>query len=188
MNMKKFILKNKNAITIIKATLIIIAFTVKYTVADNRPLFQTEHFALDNADLFYWALLAASIIGIAPIAIQAYESLKVRVVSIDVLVTVAVIGAVIIHNVEESAIVTFLFLFGSYLEQRTLHKTRSAIKELTALAPETALKKTADGSFEEVGIEEIEENDVVLVGTEATSPANGLFSTGKAKLTKRGIR
>jgi len=187
MNMKKFILKNKNTITIINATLIIIAFTVKFTVADNRPLFQTEHFALDNADLFYWALLAASIIGIAPIAIQAYESLKVRVVSIDVLVTVAVIGAVIIHNVEESAIVTFLFLFGSYLEQRTLHKTRSAIKELTALAPETALKKTADGSFEEVGIEEIEENDVVLVRTGASIPVDGTVLTGEGYVNEASI-
>ena len=50
-------------------------------------------------------------------------------VSIDVLVTIAVTGAFIISNYEESAIVTFLFLFGAYLEQRTLNQTRSAIKE-----------------------------------------------------------
>src|SRR5690606_23006510 len=98
-------------------------------------------FFLNSMFIFNWALIVASIIGVAPIVIQAYQALKVKVVSIDVLVTIAVIGAVLIQNYEESAIVTFLFLFGSYLEQRTLNKTRSAIKELTELAPENALKQ-----------------------------------------------
>src|SRR5699024_2489206 len=99
-----------------------------------------------------WSLILASILGIAPIAIQAYHALKVEVVSIDVLVTMAAVGAVVIKNYEESAIVTFLFLFGAYLEQRTLNKTRSAIKELTELAPETAMKQMENGEFEEVDI------------------------------------
>src|SRR5699024_522051 len=103
------------------------------------------HFALNNIIIFNWSLIIASILGIAPIAIQAYQALKVKVVSIDVLVTIAVIGAVLIKNYEESAIVTFLFLFGAYLEQRTLNKTRSAIKELTDLAPETAMKRRDNG-------------------------------------------
>lgn len=63
------------------------------------------------------------------------------------LVTIAVIGAFIVRNYEESAIVTFLFLFGAFLEQRTLNKTRSAIKELTQMAPESALKQVENGEF-----------------------------------------
>src|SRR5699024_1475409 len=98
--------------------------------------------------------IIAYILGVAPIAIQAHQALKVKVVSIDVLVTIAVIGAVLIQNYEESAIVTFLFLFGSYLEQRTLNKTRSAIKELTDLAPESASKQMENGEFEEVDVDD----------------------------------
>lgn len=108
--MQRFILGKKKHITVISAILIIAGFFGR--------------FALDNIALFEWSLLIASILGVAPIAIQAYQALKVKVVSIDVLVTIAVIGAVLIRNYEESAIVTFLFLFGSYLEQRTLNKTR----------------------------------------------------------------
>lgn len=67
-------------------------------------------------------LLVASVLGVAPILMQAYQALKVKVVSIDLLVTIAVIGAFVIGEYNESAIVTFLFLFGSYLEQRTLKK------------------------------------------------------------------
>src|SRR5690625_6581346 len=109
------------------------------------------------------SLIIASILEIAPIAIQAYQALKVKVVSIDVLVTIAVVGAVLIKNYEESAIVTFLFLFGAYLEQRTLNKTRSAIKELTELAPETAMKQMENGEFEEVDIFDVDEGDTLLV-------------------------
>src|SRR5690625_1545243 len=111
-DMQRYILGKKNQITLISAILIVLGFFGK--------------FALDNIFLFNGSLIIASILGIAPIAIQAYQALKVKVVSIDVLVTIAVIGAVLIQNYEESAIVTFLFLFGAYLEQRTLNKTRSA--------------------------------------------------------------
>ncbi|MDY0410469.1 hypothetical protein [Paracerasibacillus soli] len=119
--MQRFILGKKNQITLISAILIVLGFF--------------GHFGLESMFIFNWSLIIASILGIAPIAIQAYQALKVKVVSIDVLVTIAVISAVLIQNYEESAIVTFLFLFGSYLEQRTLNKTRSAIKELIELAP-----------------------------------------------------
>ena len=137
--MQKFILGRKNHITIVSAILIIIAFVSKL--------------GFENEQIAIWALVIASILGVSPIAIQAYQALKVKVVSIDVLVTIAVIGAFIIRNYEESAIVTFLFLFGAYLEQRTLNKTRSAIKELTQIAPESALKQVENGEFEEVEID-----------------------------------
>src|SRR5690625_4973981 len=146
--MQRYILGKKNHITLISAILIVLGFY--------------GHFGLDNTMLFNWSLIIASLLGIAPIAIQAYQALKVRVVSIDVLVTIAVVGAVIIKNYEESAIVTFLFLFGAYLEQRTLNKTRSAIKELTELAPEIAIKQMENGEFEEVDIFDVDEGDVLL--------------------------
>lgn len=131
--MQRFILRNKNQIALISGILIAAAFISRGT--------------LDSLELFRWALITASVLGIAPIAIQAYQALRVKVVSIDVLVTIAVAGAFLIQNFEESAIVTFLFLFGAYLEQRTLNKTRSAIRELTEMAPETALKAMENGSL-----------------------------------------
>ena len=125
--MQRFILSKKNKIMMVSAILISIAFLSKWTIG--------------NIDIFVWSLVIASVIGVAPVAIQAYQALRVKVVSIDLLVTIAVAGAFAIKNFEESAIVTFLFLFGAYLEQRTLNKTRSAIKELTEMAPESALNK-----------------------------------------------
>ena len=171
--MQRYILRKKNQITLINAILIVLGFFGR--------------FALDNMMIFNVSLIIASILGIAPIGIQAYQALKVKVVSIDVLVTIAVIGALLIRNYEESAIVTFLFLFGAYLEQRTLNKTRSAIKELTELAPESALKQMEDGVFEEVDVDDVDEGDILLVKTGAKVPVDGTVLIGEGHINEASI-
>lgn len=171
--MQRRILKNKNLITVITGTLLVIAFSGHF-------LFHNERFA-------EIVLIIGSIIGVLPIAIQAYQALRVKVVSIDVLVTVAVSGALIIRNYEESAVVTFLFLFGAFLEQRTLNKTRKAIKELTEMAPETALKQMENGEFEEVDVDDVEVGDRLLVKTGAKIPVDGVVVYGEGHINEAGI-
>lgn len=171
--MQRIILSKKNEITLISAILIVIGF-----VSD---------LAFKNEVLALLALVTASIIGLAPIAIQAFQALRVKVVSIDVLVTIAVIGAFIIQNFEESAIVTFLFLFGAFLEQRTLNKTRSAIKELTEMAPESALKQNENGEFLEVDLDQVDQGDILLVKTGAKVPVDGRVVFGEASINEASI-
>jgi Cd2+/Zn2+-exporting ATPase len=171
--MQRYILSSKNKITSISGVLIAVGFISKWTMG--------------SMDVFVWSLIIASILGAAPIAIQAYQALKVKVVSIDVLVTIAVGGAFLIQNYEEAAIVTFLFLFGAYLEQRTLNKTRSAIKELTEMAPESALKLMDDGEFVEVEVDEVDVGDVLLVKTGAKVPVDGTVLTGEGSVNEASI-
>ncbi|MDN6626742.1 MAG: heavy metal translocating P-type ATPase, partial [Pisciglobus halotolerans] len=136
---------------------------------------------------FNGALVIASILGVAPIALQAYQALKVKVVSIDLLVTIAVVGAFLIQNFEESAIVTFLFLFGAWLEARTLNSTRSAIRELTEMAPELAEKKNEAGEFVEVDVDEVEAGDTLLVKTGAKVPVDGEVIVGEGHINEASI-
>lgn len=171
--MQRFILEKKNQIALVSAILIAIAFTSKL--------------GFKNETIAVWSLVIASLLGVMPIAIQAYQALRVKVVSIDVLVTIAVIGAFFIRNFEESAIVTFLFLFGAYLEQRTLNKTRSAIKELTEMAPESALKQMANGEFEEVDVDEVDVGDILLVKTGAKVPVDGTVLSGDGSINEASI-
>ncbi|WP_209315208.1 heavy metal translocating P-type ATPase [Soehngenia longivitae] len=167
------ILSRKNHITLMSLILIVTAFISKL--------------GFGNTEIFLWALVIASVIGVAPISIQAYQALRVKVVSIDVLVTIAVVGAFLIRNFEESAIVTFLFLFGAYLEQRTLNKTRSAIKELTEMAPESALKQMDNGEFEMVEVDEVDVGDILLVKTGAKVPVDGTVVTGEGHINEASI-
>ena len=171
--MQHFILGRKKHIALLGAVLLAIAFT--------------GHYAFGSERVSAWALIVASVLGVMPIAIQAFQALKVKVISIDVLVTIAVLGALLIGNYEESAIVTFLFLSGDYLEQRTLSKTRSAIRELTQMAPESALKRMADGEFMEVGIDEVDVGDVLLVRTGAKVPVDGTVMSGEAYVNEASI-
>lgn len=171
--MQRFILSRKNYIALIGAILIVIGFI--------------SELGFKNEAVAVLSFAIASVLGVAPIAIQAYQALRVKVVSIDVLVTIAVIGAFFIKNLEESAIVTFLFLFGSFLEQRTLNKTRSAIKELTEMAPESALKQMENGEFEEVAVDEVDVGDILLVKTGAKIPVDGTVLTGEGHINEASI-
>lgn len=171
--MQSFVLRSKNKIAGLGAFLIVLGFA--------------STFIFKNEALSVGALILASLLGIAPIAIQAYQALRVKVVSIDVLVTIAVGGAFLIRNFEESAIVTFLFLFGSFLEQRTLNKTRSAIKELTEMAPQSALRQTKDGEFEEIDIDDVDIGDILLVKTGAMIPVDGTVQSGEGYINEASI-
>src|SRR5699024_8377051 len=70
-------------------------------------------------------LITATIIAGLPIAIKAYQAFRFKAFSIELLVTIAVIGALIIGEYVGAAVVTFLLLFGDFIEGRTLAKTRS---------------------------------------------------------------
>lgn len=171
--MQKFVLGKKTYIMWIGGILI--------------ALFFVNEWWIGNEFLSLWPLIIASALGIAPIAIQAFQALRVKVVSIDVLVTLAVLGAFIIREFEESAIVTFLFLLGAYLEKRTLNKTRSAIKELTRMAPESALKQSENGEFLEVEIDDVDIGDILLVKTGAKVPVDGTVLSGDGYINEASI-
>lgn len=173
MGFQQKILSNKNQIILISGILIAIGFIA--------------HFGFSNVTVFNTTFIIASILGVAPIAIQAYQALKVKVISIDVLVTIAVVGAFFIQNYEESAIVTFLFLFGGWLEARTLNSTRSAIKELTEMAPEVAFKQMENGEFEEVDIWDVDEGDILQVRTGGKVPVDGTVIVGEGHINEASI-
>ena len=171
--MQKWLMKNRNQLTAATGILIVLAFAAKW-------LFKSE---TAESGL----LLAASLIGGFPIAASAWQALKVKVISIDLLVTLAILGAFVIQEFEESAIVAFLFLFGAYLEQKTLAKTRSAIKELVEMVPETALRQTADGDFEEVDLDDLDEGDILLVKTGGRIPVDGEVVSGSGTANEASI-
>lgn len=171
--MQRFILRKKNEITLLSGILLLIALLNQFTIK--------------NPTVLTVSLVIASIIGIMPIFIQAYQALAVKVISIDLLVSIAVFAAFLIQNFEESAIVTFLFLFGGYLEQKTLNKTRLAIRELTEMAPETALKLISEDNFEEVDIDDVDVNDILLVKTGGKIPVDGKVISGSGSVNEASI-
>ncbi len=97
-----------------------------------------------------------------PIFKKAFGALRYRIVGIDALVTIAVVGAIAIGEFWEAAAVTYLFSLGDYLESRTIEKTRSSIKALLDLAPDT-VRVRRSGSEAELRPEEVLVGDIVIV-------------------------
>lgn len=109
-----------------------------------------------------YVLIASSLFAGYFIAIKAFNALRMRAFSIELLVTIAVIGALIIGEYVESAVVTFLFIFGAYLETRTLEKTRSSLRELIDQTPTEATVIRPEGAVT-VPVEEVVKGDKVLI-------------------------
>ena len=68
-----------------------------------------------------------------------------------------------------------------------MNKTRSAIKELTEMAPESALKQMENGEFEEVEVDEVDIGDVLLVKTGGKVPVDGTVLTGEGYINEASI-
>ncbi|MFX9938899.1 heavy metal translocating P-type ATPase, partial [Acinetobacter baumannii] len=85
------------------------------------------------------AFLLAMLVGLIPIARRAISAARAGTpFSIEMLMTIAAVGAVIIGATEEAATVVFLFLIGELLEGVAASRARASIQDLTRLVPKTA--------------------------------------------------
>ena len=132
------------------------------------------------------AYLVATVLAGLPILFKALTGFRMKTVGIELLLSIAVIGALYIGEYSEAAIVTFLFQFGTYLEQRTLNKTKSAIRTLTEMAPATAWRLDSSGAVE-ISADEVEEGNRLLVKTGGKVAVDGMVESGEGYLDEASI-
>ena len=131
-------------------------------------------------------MVAAALVAGADIALRAVYSLRNRYVSIELLVTVAALGALVIGEYWEAAAVTFLFILGGYLEARTLGRTRQVLQELLDLAPLMAVVER-DGRQVEIAPYEVQQGEVVWVKPGAKLPVDGEVVEGRSAVDESAI-
>ncbi len=141
---------------------------------------------IGNTNIKNLFFIAATMFASIPIFIKAYKALVMKSFSIELLVSIAVIGALIIQEYTESAVVTFLFLLGDYLEARTLEKTRSSLKELVDMAPSEAVV-IRDGNHVTIPVEEVIEGDRVVIRSGSKVPVDGKVISGQALLNEAAV-
>lgn len=145
--------------------------------------------ALHLSGLAQWkdnVLIVSSLFAGYFIAIKAFKALRMKAFSIELLVTIAVIGALIIGEYVESAVVTFLFIFGAYLESRTLEKTRSSLRELIDQTPTEATVIRPEGQIK-IPVEEVVKGDRVLVRSGEKVAVDGAIVSGQALIVEAAI-
>ncbi|MGZ0212845.1 MAG: heavy metal translocating P-type ATPase [Actinomycetales bacterium] len=131
-------------------------------------------------------MVAAAVVAGTRIVLSAIRALGARIIGIDLLVSVAAIGAIIIGQYWEAAAVTFLFAIGHALETATLNKTRSALAELIAVAPDVAIVMR-DGEQVEVAAGAVIMGETVLVKNGSKVPVDGEVSGGTGSLDEASI-
>ncbi len=157
---------------VISGILVAVAFVLKYTVG--------EHI------ITHIVMIAAALVAGIPILKNAWSALRYKILGIDALVSIAVIGAMFIGEYWEAAAVTFLFMLGDYLESRTLEKTRSSIKALLKLAPDTA-RVLKDGVEIDVSPDSVVKGDLVVVKPGEKIPVDGTVTEGMAYVNQAAI-
>src|SRR5690606_28480132 len=83
-------------------------------------------------------LAAATVAGAVFPARRALVAVRTRTIDINVLMVIAVAGAIVIGEWTEAASVVFLFSVAQWLEVRTLERARQAIRALVDLSPRHA--------------------------------------------------
>ncbi|WP_111720844.1 cation-translocating P-type ATPase [Homoserinimonas sp. OAct 916] len=175
-------LTNRWAIPVISGTLIIAALLLGWFT--EFTLFSTA--LTGDVRLGDVLMVAAAAVAGTRILISAIRALGVKVIGIDLLVSIAAIGAIIIGEYWEAAAVTALFAIGHALEQATLSKTRSALAELVAVAPDVALVMR-DGAQVEVAAGAVVTGETVIVKNGAKVPVDGEVIDGTGALDEASI-
>ncbi|ADI01580.1 heavy metal translocating P-type ATPase [Syntrophothermus lipocalidus] len=109
-----------------------------------------------------------------------------RELDMNVLVVIAVAGAVAIGRLEEAAAVVFLFSLGNTLQGYTFERTRSSIRALMELAPDEAVVRR-DGREEVLSVQDIRIGDVVIVRPGERVPVDGRILEGTTFVNQAAI-
>ncbi len=154
------------------AVLLILAALFEYVWKDALP--------------FSFALIPLVIAGgfVVKSTVEAIFTLKK--VTAGTLVVLALIGTTYVGEYLAGAVVSFMMIFGEFLEELTMEKTKNAVRELIRLVPLTCRKKI-DGEYVLVSIKQIRVGDYVQVIPGDRIPIDGVIVAGHAAVNESSI-
>ncbi|MCA0421568.1 MAG: heavy metal translocating P-type ATPase, partial [Proteobacteria bacterium] len=129
-------------------------------------------------DASYWLFFAACVIGLLPVARRAFAAVAAGMpFTIEMLMTIAATGALLIGAAEEAALVVFLFAVGEVLEGVAADRARNSIRALGDLVPKTAIVEE-NGGTRQVDAATLAIGQTVLVRPGDRIPADGEIING----------
>ncbi|MDR2108443.1 MAG: cation-translocating P-type ATPase [Coriobacteriales bacterium] len=133
---------------------------------------------------------ALSIIGIIfglwLIAAEVIEAVRERRIDINILMVIAVVGAVILGDFSEAGAVVFFFAVGEWLEEFAIQRNRASIEQLMELSPQT-VRVIRDGATITLSPEEVLVGERVVVRPGERIPLDGIVASGTALVDESPI-
>ena len=134
-----------------------------------------------------WPFVAATVVGLVPIVQAAWGALKQRnPFTIEMLMSIAALGALAIDAAAEAAVVVFLFAVGELLEGVASQRARRSISALADLTPSTARLLEA-GETREVPADSLTPGQRVQIRPGDRVPCDGRILAGESDLDESPI-
>ena len=137
-----------------------------------------------TAIALYSTGIAAGLLIVLPKAWRSLVSLRP---DMNLLMSVAVVGAVLIGEWFEGATVAFLFSFSLLLESWSVGRARRAIASLMDLSPPTAHLRHEAGHVSDVAPTEVPVGSIVVVRPGEKIPLDGFVSEGNSSVNQAPI-
>lgn len=127
------------------------------------------------------------LLGGREMAQKGWRALRTFTLNINFLMTIAVIGALIIGQWPEAAMVTFLFALAEIIEAYALDRSRGAIRSLMELSPDVASVQDGQGGWREVRTSSVKVGQHVRVRPGQRIPLDGTVVTGASTVNQAPI-
>ncbi len=130
--------------------------------------------------------LIIALIGGYPIFREALSSLKRRKMTMELSMTIAILGALAIGESFTSLVILLFVLSAEVVEHLTISRGRRAVAELLRVLPaqSTVLR---EGVAREIPIGELQRGDLVLIRPGARIPVDGLVMSGHSFVDQSAI-
>jgi Cd2+/Zn2+-exporting ATPase len=160
-----------------------------YSVGLRQAIFASDEVGSGYEPLAAALLALATIAGawfVVPKALYALRSLRP---DINLLMIVAITGAIILGEWFEAAMVSFLFSVALLLESWSVGRARRAISALMELAPAVARYRPAgeSGEFREAAVAEVPVGSTVNVRPGERVPLDGVVTRGSTSINQAPI-
>lgn len=133
------------------------------------------------------AFVVAYLAGGIPAAIGAFENLLQKKLDIDLLMVLAAVGAALVGEARDGAILLFLFSLAGTLEEYAMGNTKRAVVALMKLRPDEANIENADGTITRVSVESLSIGSVVVVKPGERIPADGVVLSGTSAVDQSSM-
>ncbi len=130
--------------------------------------------------------IAAMVVGGYFFGREAVEKLLRRRIGIELLMSVAAIGAAVLGETFEGAMLVFLYSISEAAEGFTEEKTRAAVRALMKLAPKVARVKR-DGTESEIPVEDVRVGDWMIVRPGESIPTDGVVRAGSSSVDQAPV-
>lgn len=113
-------------------------------------------------------------------------SLREGQINVDLLMILAAVGAAIIGNWPEGAVLLFLFSLSNVLQEYAMDRSRHAIRNLLDLRPKTAMVRW-NGIEVEVAVEDLQPGEIVIIRPGERIPVDGIVVAGESSVDQSSL-